>query len=151
MADAEGHIGTLLANLQSMRHLTTLELRLLQIQDEYQLLREFANSNPNKNAQNNMNELIDHLRDQLVINKVPIPDPLSLGSLIPYFPASYPASRLLHPPFDTNTQLSIENRIQTLNRPRLDSNYSQNNLKNLSLNLNNLSPILPPKPLLLRN
>jgi hypothetical protein len=80
MADTEGHIGTLLANLQSMRHLTTLELRLLQIQDEYQLLREFANSSSNKNTPNNMNVLIDHLKDQLVINRVPIPDPLSLDT-----------------------------------------------------------------------
>lgn len=80
MADTEGHIGTLLANLQSMRHLTTLELRLLQIQDEYQLLREFVHNQGNKNAQYDMSGLIDHLKDQLVVNKVPIPDTLSLGT-----------------------------------------------------------------------
>lgn len=77
MTDTEGHIGTLLANLQSMRHLTTLETRLLQIQDEYQLLREFANSPANKNAHVDMTELIDHLKDQLELNKVPIPDTMS--------------------------------------------------------------------------
>lgn len=79
MADTDGHIGTLLANLQSMRHLTTLELRLLQIQDEYQLLREFANSNDKQNAQGDLTELIDHLKDQLLVNKVPLPDSLGLG------------------------------------------------------------------------
>lgn len=99
MADTEGHIGTLLANLQSMRHLTTLELRLLQIQDEYQLLREFVHNQPNKNAQYDMTGLIDHLKDQLVVNKMPIPDTLSLGtrnfgSRSSHYPPSCPLSSL---------------------------------------------------------
>lgn len=97
MADTEGHIGTLLANLQSMRHLTTLELRLLQISDEYQLLREFAHNQPNKSSQSNMTELIDHLKDQLVVNKMPIPDALSLGT-IPE--AQLPTSTFTLPIFD---------------------------------------------------
>lgn len=83
MTDTDGHIGTLLANLQSMRHLTTLETRLLQIQDEYQLLREFANSATDKqSAQGDLTELIDHLKEQLVLNKVPLPDTLGFGSFL---------------------------------------------------------------------
>jgi hypothetical protein len=67
-----------------MRHLTTLELRLLQIQDEYQLLREFANANETQNAQGDMTGLIDHLKEQLELNKVPIPDNLVLGTGLPF-------------------------------------------------------------------
>lgn len=105
MADTEGHIGTLLANLQSMRHLTTLEMRLLQIQDEYQLLREFATAHSNNAPQHDMHELIDHLKDQLVLNRVPIPDTLSLGAfadllatlLFPWPRPSHPRQSLTMP------------------------------------------------------
>ena len=97
MTDTEGHIGTLLANLQSMRHLTTLELRLLQIQDECQLLREFANSQDSENAQGDMTELIDHLKEQLVLNKMPIPDTLALGTQFQdYWPPFPLLIRILH-------------------------------------------------------
>lgn len=78
MTDA--HIGTLLANLQEMRHPTKLESRLLQMQDEYSLLQD-SNILNTSDSKADMKEFIEKLKMQLDMNKVNISDHVVTGKL----------------------------------------------------------------------
>lgn len=82
MTDA--HIGTLLANLQEMRHPTKLESRLLQMQDEYNLLQD-SNILNTSDSKADMKEFIEKLKMQLDMNKVNISENIVTGRFILFF------------------------------------------------------------------
>ena len=65
-AYSDNQIGTLLLNLNSLRHPTKLENRLLQIQDEFQILRELTSTQENTE----LTELTNQLKHQLELSRV---------------------------------------------------------------------------------
>lgn len=66
---ADGHVGMLLINLQEMRHPTKLESRILQIQDEYNMLRD-SSLLKTVDGKVDMSIFVSELKQELERNKM---------------------------------------------------------------------------------
>lgn len=85
MASAvDANVGTLLFHLNELRHPTRFEARLQQISDEYLLLTESVGKQKApqeaKRGKISLEDLLEHLRDELETNLVPLPDAPSCAS-----------------------------------------------------------------------
>lgn len=85
---ADGHVGMLLINLQELRHPTKLESRLLQIQDEYSMLRDSGLLKASE-GKFDMSVFVNELKIELERNKIPIFDSYQRGRIMMLFLETY--------------------------------------------------------------